>query len=95
MQFYTVADLTQMLRLSASQVYALIDAGKLRVHRFTTRKNGAVRISQAQLDAYLRSTESVAAAPPHEAPPEQSAPTGRSRPPGKPSAFVFLPPKQP
>ena len=67
MQFYTVADLKEMLKLSASQVYALIESGKLRCHRFTTKKSGAVRVSQAQLDDYLRETEregETVAAPP-------------------------------
>ena len=64
MQFYTVADLKEMLKLSASQIYALIDSGKLRCHRFTTKKSGAVRVSQDQLDDYLRETESAGEAPP-------------------------------
>jgi excisionase family DNA binding protein len=67
MQFYTVADLKKLLKLSASQVYALIESGKLRCHRFTTKKSGAVRVSQEQLDDYLRETESAGAAA--EAPP--------------------------
>jgi hypothetical protein len=63
MEFYTVADLKEMLKLSTSQVYALIETGKLRCHRFTTKKSGAVRVSQAQLDDYLRETESEGEAP--------------------------------
>ena len=68
MQFYTVNELKDLLKLSASQVYALIESGKLRCHRFTTKKSGAVRVSQDQLDDYLRATESegeeTVAAPP-------------------------------
>ncbi len=57
MEFFTVAEIAGKLRLSVSQVYALIDAGKLRAHRFTTRRRGAVRVSAAQLSAYLTATE--------------------------------------
>src|SRR5262249_8651869 len=57
MQFYTVADLRAILKLSASQVYALIEACKLRCHRFTPQENGEVSGAQAQLEAYLRETE--------------------------------------
>jgi len=65
--FYTVNELSDLLKLSASQVYALIETGRLKCHRFTTKKSGAVRVSQAQLDDYLRETESAGeavAAPP-------------------------------
>jgi excisionase family DNA binding protein len=57
MTFFTVAEIANMLKLSVSQVYALVDCGKLRVHRFTTKKHGAVRVSQVQLDEYLKATE--------------------------------------
>jgi excisionase family DNA binding protein len=73
-KFYTVADLAGLLKLSASQVYALIDSGRLQCHRFTTKKNGAVRISQQQLDAYLQATASGPVEP--AAPPERPAPVG-------------------
>jgi excisionase family DNA binding protein len=92
MQFYTVAELTKMLKLSASQVYVLIESGKLRCHRFTTKKNGAVRVSQAQLDAYLKATESGEAPPEHVAP-EQIEPATLPRS-DRPSVFAFLPPKR-
>ena len=71
MEFFTVGDLTKMLKLSPSQIYALIESGKLRCHRFTTKKSGAVRVSQAQLDDYLRETESEGEATPP--PPQASA----------------------
>ena len=57
-EYFTVPEIAALLKLSTSQVYALVDCGKLRVHRFTTRKNGAVRISQEQLSAYLNATVS-------------------------------------
>ncbi len=56
--FYTITELRTLLKLSSSQLYALIDSGKLKCHRFTTGRSGGIRISQAQLDAYLRATES-------------------------------------
>jgi len=46
-----------MLKLSATQVYGLITCGKLRCHRFTRAKNGAIRVSEEQLSDYLKSTE--------------------------------------
>jgi hypothetical protein len=46
-----------MLKLSSSQIYALIDEGLLKCHRFTRKRNGGIRVSQAQLDEYLRLTE--------------------------------------
>jgi excisionase family DNA binding protein len=64
-KFFTVVQLAELLQLSQSQIYALIDSGRLKCHRFTTRKTGAVRVSQAQLDAYLRDTESRTVPVPH------------------------------
>src|SRR5437870_4709737 len=80
MKFFLVSEVAAALRLSVSQVYALIDSGKLRAHRFTTKKHGAVRVSQQQLDDYLRESESVGAAPAK----EQAAPEAR------PSGFTML-----
>jgi excisionase family DNA binding protein len=94
MQFYTVTDLKSLLKLSASQIYALIESGRLKCHRFTTRRNGAVRVSQAQLDAYLKATESGTASPGEEQiQTKEEAPTtpSHSR---APSGFAFLPPKR-
>jgi len=56
MIFYTVSELADLLKLSQSQIYALIDDGRLKCHRFTRGRSGAIRVSQAQLDAYLAST---------------------------------------
>ncbi len=71
MDFFTVAEIAEMWKLSESQIYALIDSGRLRCHRFTTKKNGAVRVSQAQIDVYLRETESGQADPVQEPPKPQ------------------------
>jgi excisionase family DNA binding protein len=60
MKFYLVAELQELLKLSKSHLYALIESGKLRCHRFTRGRNGAIRVSQAQLDEYLKATESAA-----------------------------------
>jgi len=56
MTFHTVHELAELLKLSQSQVYALIDDGLLKCHRFTRGRSGAIRVSQVQLDAYLAST---------------------------------------
>ena len=37
--FYTITELKTLLKLSSSQLYALIDSGKLKCHRFTTGKS--------------------------------------------------------
>jgi hypothetical protein len=71
MQFYTISDLIRMLKLSASQLYSLIESGRLKCHRFTTKKSGGVRVSQAQLDDYLGETVSAGEATPP--PPQASA----------------------
>lgn len=85
MTFYTVIELQEMLKLSKSQLYALIESGQLRCHRFTRRRNGAIRVSQAQLDEYLAATEDTA------------APTAAPRPAPTPTRpkqeFAFLPPR--
>jgi excisionase family DNA binding protein len=86
--FYTVADLVEMLKLSRSQLYALIEGGTLRCHRFTRRRNGAIRVSQAQLDEYLKATEDPGEPTPTPAPPQRPAVTGRPE-----KQFAFLPPR--
>ena len=52
-KLYTVKDLKPILKLSTSQIYALIDDGLLRCHRLTTRKQGGIRVSEEQLLDYL------------------------------------------
>jgi excisionase family DNA binding protein len=63
MKYYLVAEVAKTLRLSESQVYALIGSGRLRCHRLTTGKQGGIRISDEQLRDYLTSTEEQAALP--------------------------------
>jgi excisionase family DNA binding protein len=81
--FYTVNELKDLLKLSTSQVYALIETGRLKCHRFTTRTSGAIRVSQGQLDEYLNATEEEkgASVPPSE---------GQSRPSARTSDFKEL-----
>ncbi len=59
----TVAEVADMLRLSLSQVYALVNAGKLRCYRLTTARHGGIRISQEQIADFLRLTEEKDALP--------------------------------
>ncbi len=53
MEFFTVAEVAEKLRLSPSFVYALIDTGTLKAHRFTVKGSGVLRISREHLDEYL------------------------------------------
>ena len=55
---YKIEEVAGMLKISVSQAYALVNSGRLRCHRLTTKKQGCVRVSQVQLDAYLKATES-------------------------------------
>lgn len=86
--FYTVAELVEMLKLSKSQLYALIEGGRLRCHRFTRRRHGAIRVSQAQLDEYLKTTEDPGEPTPVPVSPQRPAVTGRPQ-----KQFAFLPPR--
>ena len=63
MKFYLVAEVAETLRLSESQVYALINSGRLRCHRLTTGRQGGIRISDEQLRDYLASTVEQGALP--------------------------------
>lgn len=85
--FYTVSELEEMLKLSKSQLYALIENGRLRCHRFTRGKSGAIRVSQTQLDDYLRVTEDTGE-PSTDTEPRLGPTTARSK-----GEFAFLPPK--
>ena len=79
MTFYTVPELKALLKLSRSQVYALIESGKLKCHRFTTGATGGIRVSQEQLDAFLGATAG-------EEPPAKTAVS----PPERPTGFTVL-----
>ena len=48
----TVREVADMLRVSPSLIYQLVEAGKLASHRIGKR-NGAIRISTTDLDDYL------------------------------------------
>ena len=48
----TVREVAEVLRVSPSLVYQLVEANKLACHRIGSR-NGAIRISPADLDEYL------------------------------------------
>jgi excisionase family DNA binding protein len=87
MTFYTVPELEQMLKLSKSQIYALIEDGRMHCHRFTRGRNGAIRVSQAQLDEYLRATEETGA--PDKTSPETQPASAFVR----KNRFTFLPPR--
>lgn len=52
-----VSDVAAILKVSRSQVYALIESQKLRCYRITTGKQGGIRVSIEQLRAYLQSVE--------------------------------------
>jgi excisionase family DNA binding protein len=69
MQFYTVTELERLLKLSKSQVYALIRSGRLACYRLTTGKQGCVRVSDEQLKAYLKRCEEGDEGPKGEADP--------------------------
>jgi len=50
---FSVKDVAHHLSLSPSKVYELVDQGKIGHHRM----DGAIRISQKQLEEYLKETE--------------------------------------
>lgn len=52
-----VEDVCEILNLSRSQIYALLDCGRLKGYRLTTKKNGAVRFSERQIEDYLAASE--------------------------------------
>lgn len=62
----TVKEVAERLRLSVSQVYALIGCGKLRCFRLSTGNQGAVRVSERQVEDFLAASESTPAASPPE-----------------------------
>jgi excisionase family DNA binding protein len=76
-----ISEVAQRLNTSTSFVYEIIAEGRLRHHRLG-RGQGAIRVSEEQLAAYLASCES--------APVESQPPVTRPRP--RPGAFSHLPP---
>lgn len=55
MKFYVVSEVAEMLRISESLVYSLIDSGKLHCHRFGNGR-GKITISGSDLEAYIESS---------------------------------------
>jgi excisionase family DNA binding protein len=53
----TVSDVAARLKVSTSQVYAMITNGKMRCYRLTTKTQGGIRVSEEQLEDFLRSAE--------------------------------------
>jgi excisionase family DNA binding protein len=54
----TVADVAARLKVSESQIYALVERGLLRCYRITTGKQGGIRIHEREhLEPYLKSVE--------------------------------------
>ena len=45
-EYMTVLDVAKRLKLSRSQIYALIDSGRMKCHRFTTGKSGGIRVPE-------------------------------------------------
>ena len=50
--YLTVREVADRMRVSASSVYLLVESGRLSHHRVGARR-GAIRISEADLSAYL------------------------------------------
>ena len=59
----TVKQVKDRLNLSRSSVYALIDSGELKSYRLGAGR-GAIRVSEKQLEDFLRSRESGGASVP-------------------------------
>ncbi|QDT42566.1 Helix-turn-helix domain protein [Gimesia alba] len=57
MKFFVVSEVAEMLRISESLVYSLIESGKLRCHRFGNGR-GKITISLDDLELYLSSCRS-------------------------------------
>lgn len=53
----TVQEVKDRLHCSPAHVYALIDAGELRCYRIGLGKQGGVRVSEEQLQEYLKKKE--------------------------------------
>ena len=53
---FTVKQAAERLRVSLSTIYNLVESGRLHCHRIGLGR-GAVRITEDQLQAYLKSTE--------------------------------------
>lgn len=54
----TVPEIAERLRVAVSTVYALVEAGKLGAFRIGPN-DGAIRVSEEQLEAYLNTCRSL------------------------------------
>lgn len=52
MKFYTIADISDLLKISQSNAYALVETGKLVAHRIGVGR-GTIRVSDDDLQDYL------------------------------------------
>jgi excisionase family DNA binding protein len=60
---YTTREVATRLKISSSQVYALVHAGRLRCLRLTTKKQGGLRFTEQQIMAFLAASEQGSRAP--------------------------------
>jgi excisionase family DNA binding protein len=54
---FTAKEVAALLKVSVSQVYALVHAGRLRCLRVTTRRQGGLRFTGPQLEDFLKASE--------------------------------------
>ena len=73
-----VKEVADLLGVSTSQVYALVQAGRLKAFRLSARKGGqgGLRFSEAQIDAMLAESET---SPQEQASPAPTLPTRRGK----------------
>ncbi len=55
MKFYTIADISDLLKISPSNAYALVEAGKIIAHRIGVGR-GTIRVSEDDFLTYLSQT---------------------------------------
>ncbi|MDR3620462.1 MAG: helix-turn-helix domain-containing protein [Paludisphaera borealis] len=67
----TVKAAAERLEVSASTIYALVAAGRLRCVRIGLGRKGAIRILDEHLEEYLRGSESRPAPAPPPSPPRR------------------------
>jgi excisionase family DNA binding protein len=71
MKFYTIADISDLLKISQSNAYALVETGKLVAHRIGVGR-GTIRVSEDDLQEFLGQSRS-------QREPEVATPTSRSK----------------
>jgi excisionase family DNA binding protein len=60
---YTAREVAALLKLSVSQVYALVHAGRLRCLRLTTKRQGGLRFTGEQITDFLQASGSARPGP--------------------------------